>query len=368
MKFLPTNREYVSMRSTALLVLGVLSLLALPQCGSVEPTSPPEADDSLAAELERRFDNAAEQGFSGVALVVVRGETIFSQGYGMADRGEKVPNGPDTAFDFGSVMKDLTAAAIFQLDAEGALSVDDSLSTFFPMVPADKAEITVLQLLQHQSGLHEYHDTQGDFEPLTREQAREAIFEQELLFAPGRREAYSNSGYTLLAHIVENASGRRFTDYIEETLLEPAGMNRTGFYGESLWNDVDTAIGYGAKRFQDNDPATWTYTWALVGNGGLVATAPDLAGWLSALHDGRVLHPDAYDAYSEQYLGLTAVEFQGQTLHAYAGAGDYGLGGVAVDSPASETRFVIGTNAYEDFDVERFASKLVEVVFGDEPQ
>jgi CubicO group peptidase (beta-lactamase class C family) len=353
------------MRCKAPFALAV-SLLALPQCGSVEPASPPEAEDSLAGELERRFDKAAEQGFSGTSLVVVRGETIFSQGYGMADRAEKVANGPDTAFDFGSIMKDLTAAAIFQLDAEGALSVDDPLSTFFPMAPADKAEITVLQLLQHRSGLREYHDTEGDFEPLTREQAREAIFAQKLRFAPGTREAYSNSGYTLLAHIIEIASGDRFTDYIEKTLLEPAGMNSTGFYGDSLWNDVDTAIGYGAKRFQDNDPASWIYTWALVGNGGLVATAPDLARWLSALHDGRVLHPDAYDAYSEQYLEPTAVEFEGQILHAYAGAGDYGLGGVAVDSPESETRLVIGTNAYEDFDVERFASKLVEVVFGDE--
>jgi CubicO group peptidase (beta-lactamase class C family) len=352
------------MRSTPwFFALPVLLVLALPGCGSdgAEPT--PEAEDPLAAEVRRRFDAAARQGFSGTAWVVVGGEVTFAQGYGLADRRTGTRNEPDTAFDFGSIMKDFTAAAIFQLDAEGKLSVDDTVSDFFPTAPPDKGGITVLQLLQHRSGLGEYHDTQGDFEPLTRAQARAAIFAQELSFRPGSNEAYSNSGYTLLADIIERSSGDRFVEYVHAALLEPAGMMSTGFYGEARWQKVDTAIGTGARRFQDNDPASWPLTWALVGNGGLVSTAPDLALWFSALHDGRVLHARALAAYREQYLQPSAVAFQGHSLFAFAGAGDYGLGGIAVDSPEQDRRFVIGTNAYDAFHVEAFASKLAELVF-----
>lgn len=340
-------------------------LVMLAGCSEQDQAFPSEMDDELREEIEARFDDAADEGFEGVALVIVDGRTVFERGYGLADRRSKTENTLATAFDFGSVMKDLTAAAFFKLEDEGALAAEDALATFFDGVPEDKAEITVLQLVQHSAGLDEYHDTEGDFEALTRQDARAAIFAQELSFEPGSDEAYSNSGYTLLADVIEEATGRAFTEYVREELLEPAGMRASGFYGDDVWQRVDTAIGYDDQMFDDNDPARWPLTWALVGNGGLVATAGDIARWLRAVRDERVLSKTAFARYEAEYLALSELEVDGRAVYALAGAGDYGLGGVAVDCPELDARLVIATNTSTVFDIEALASELAPLVFAE---
>lgn len=343
----------------------ILMLTALVLIGCEKSPAPAAMDDSLARDVRLRFDDAARDGFSGTALVIVGGETLLERGYGLADRDAERPNTLDTAFDFGSVMKDLTAAAVFKLEAEGALSTADTLADIFDGVPEDKAEITILQLVQHTAGFDEYHDTEGDFEAMTRLEARERIFAQPLLFEPGGDEAYSNTGYTLLADIIETAAERDFTDYVRSELLAPAGMAASGFYGDEVWGEVDTAIGYDAETFEDNDPASWPLTWALVGNGGLVASVPDVARWLVAVRDGSVLDEGAFEAYEREYLEPSALELEGKAVYAFAGAGDYGLGGLAIDCPELDARFVIATNTYTVFDIESFAMELATLVFAD---
>jgi CubicO group peptidase (beta-lactamase class C family) len=328
---------------------------------SDDATKDPQLDH-LRTEVRQRLDAAATQAFSGAVLVTARGETLLAGGHGLADRGNDVPNTVDTAFDFGSVMKDLTAAAIFKLESEGKLSIDAPLTSVLDGVPADKAEITILQVLQHRAGFQEYHDTEGDFESMTQLQARERIFEQELLFDPGSDEAYSNAGYTLLADIVQTTSGEEFTAYMHDEFFTPAGMEHTGFFGEPLWEQFDTAIGYEASTFDDNDPASWPYTWALVGNGGLVTTVGDLERWLLVVRQGGVLEPSAFAVYEEHYLHGAAAELEGETVYGFAGAGDFGLGGVALDCPEQQSRVILGTNTYETFDVETFAVELAELV------
>lgn len=128
---------------------------------------------------------------------------------GLADREQAVPNEVSTAFDVGSIMKDLTAVAVFRLEGAGLLSRVDTLDQWFS-VPPDKAGITIDQLLGHRAGFRDFHDSTGDFEPLDRDEALARIFEQQLLFPPGQNVAYSSSGYTLLAAIIEEASGQPF--------------------------------------------------------------------------------------------------------------------------------------------------------------
>jgi len=343
----------------------VLALLAGLHAGCARERTTAPQQDPVRRELELRLDEASREGFSGVVLVTVEGETVIERAYGDADRAAETPNTTATAFDFGSVMKDLTAAAIYALQEQGELSVDDTLAELLPDVPDDKADITVLQLLQHRAGLDEYHDTEGDFEPMTRSEARARILAQELLFAPGEDEAYSNSGFTLLADIVEERSGQDFTAYVRAKLLEPAGMSSTGFYGEPLWDEVDTAIGYDAETFEDNDPASWPYTWALVGNGGLVSTASDVQRWLVASRAGDVLGEEAFAAYDEQYLSAGSGELEGCVVYSYAGAGDFGLGGGALECPEKDTRMVFATNAYDAFDSEALAVELFTWLLGE---
>lgn len=335
----------------------VFCLLLISGCSDSNSSEPPEA--SADPEIEAMFESAADEGFSGAALVTVDGERALARGFGLANREKDIDNATTTAFDVGSIMKDLTATAIFLLDETGELSLSDTLGQLLPDVPPDKADITVLQIVQHAAGFDEYHDTEGDFEPMTREEARAHILGQELLFEPGSDEAYSNSGYTLLADIIETVSGTSFTDFVHDELFARADMEHSGFYSESLWQSIDTAVGYGSDRFEDNDPATWPYTWALVGNGGLVATVEDLDRWIVALEGGQVLEPASFDKMRDEYLERGAVTIEGEVVYAGAGAGDFGLGGVAVSIPGRNTRILIASNTYDVFDVEQLAEELL---------
>ena len=344
----------------------LVGLVALPLgCSDRSPGA--TGSDGLRREVEDRVEAAGAAGFSGSVLVTVDGATLLARSYGLADREGDIANQVDTAYDVGSVMKDLTAAAVFQLASDGMLAVTDPIATFFEEAPADKAAITILQVIQHRAGFREYHDTEGDFEPMTRLEARQRILAQELLFEPGTDQAYSNAGYTLLADVIETVSGRSFTDLVREEILAPAGMERSGFYGDPVWDEVETAIGYDASRFQDNDPATWPYTWALVGNGGLVTTVLDLDRWFVAIRAGDVLPPAALEAYEVEYLGEGSAD-AARAPRAAAGGSDFGFGGYAMDSPDEGTRVILGTNRYDALDVDGFGDELSLLVLGLEDQ
>ena len=99
----------------------------------------------------------AERGFSGSISLVRDHQMVLETSRGMADRELGIANDPTTVFDVGSIMKDVTAVAVYRLEAEGKLSRIDTLDRWFD-VPADKAAITIDQLLTHRAGLHEYHD------------------------------------------------------------------------------------------------------------------------------------------------------------------------------------------------------------------
>jgi CubicO group peptidase (beta-lactamase class C family) len=324
--------------------------------GCSDPASaPPDEPTAVEREVQQRIDAAVEAGFSGAILVRVDGKQVAAEGHGLADRENQVESSAATAFDVGSIMKDLTATVIFALEEDAALAVSDTLAAVLPDVPADKADITLLQILQHRAGFDEFHDTMGDFEPMTELEARERILAQTLLFPPGTEEAYSNSGYTLLADVAQTVSGKPFTQLVRERVFAPAEMDHSGFYLEPVWETVDTAIGYDAETFGDNDPATWPLTWALIGNGGLVTTVVDLDRWLTALWGGHLLGAGAFQAMQDQYLSTGTAELGGKTVYGYAGGGDYGLGGVVIDVPDTGTRVIVATNTADVFDIEGFA-------------
>ncbi len=247
--------------------------------------------------LEAQLTAAEDSGFSGFVLLVAGGEDVLARGIGPARPGTVVPTTDQTVFDIGSVSKEFTRSLVLELSAHGKLSLDNKLGELLENVPDEKGEITVRQLLDHRSGLDDYIDRpgeDGDFTKLTRDQALERILGQKLLFAPGEGRAYSNSGYTLLAILVEVTTGRPFISELRARLLEPAGMKTTGFYRHG-WEPDLVAEGEGMRTFgARNSPAIWPeITWAMIGNGGMVASARDLQAWDQAVVSGKVLAPAA---------------------------------------------------------------------------
>jgi CubicO group peptidase (beta-lactamase class C family) len=341
------------------------ALLVLTGCSEPDGSSGSSSEPHVPNAVRELIDDAVMNGFSGAILVTAGGERLTKEAHGLADRDRAMANTPNTAFDVGSILKNLTATAIFRLAEHGVVTLDTTLVELLPDVPADKRDITLRELVQHRAGFDEYHDTMGDFEPMTRLEARARILEQELLFSPGSDEAYSNSGYTLLADVIETVSGESYVDFVRQELFDPAEMSSSGFYSEALWAENDTAIGYDASTFGDNNPATWPYSWALVGNGGLVTTVGDLERWITALFGGRIVTQETLDVMRQVYFNAGEATLGGQRVYSEAGAGDFGLGGVAVVAPESETRVIIATNTNQVLDIESLATELALQLLGE---
>ncbi|NNF38871.1 MAG: beta-lactamase family protein [Gemmatimonadetes bacterium] len=291
--------------------------------------------EPLASRLARIGAEAAARGVSGQMLAVQNGVPVFEAAYGTVAETEAAPPiTPETVFAIGSVTKQFTRVAVLALEEDGLLSRSDRLGDLLPGVPADKTAITVDQLLKMSAGFHEYHDDDGDHQPMSKPEALERILGQALRFEPGSDRAYSNSGFTLLAAIAEEVSGESFADYVRERLLNPLGLDRIGFHGDDRWADADVARGLGGDTFGANAPHTWPApTWALQGAGGMVASARDLSRWILALRGGEVLGPEALEA---AYSGPEAF---------YAGGDDFGFVTAIVEMDGGLTHVVTATNS-----------------------
>lgn len=319
---------------------------------------------SVQQKIEQYLQEEAENGFSGTALVVEKGKTILSKAYGWTDRENKVSNHPNTRFSIGSITKDFTMAAILKLEEQGKLSTKDPLSTFFKKIPDDKKTITVHQLLRHSSGLDEYHD-EGEFEQITKREALKRIFKQELRFEPGSDRAYSNSGYTLLAAIVESASGQPFEDYIRSFILAPAGLSAVPFFGEiDKMKAENVAIGYDGVSFgRQNSPYYWGLTaWQLMGAGGLVMSLEELYQWVVALKAGKILSPKGTKRFLEEYNQTIATSWCGN-VRAFAGGNDHGFTMIYFELADKNSYALLASNTMS-FNADRTGKQLARLVCG----
>ncbi|GAB3494559.1 hypothetical protein GCM10027521_43080 [Amycolatopsis cihanbeyliensis] len=194
--------------------------------------------------------------------------------------------------------------------------------------------------------MREYHDTEGDFEPMTRAVALRRILDQELVFRPGTGEAYSNSGYTLAAILVEEVTGREFTSVVGD-LFAAAGLRHTGFYGSETLRGLPVATGYEGSVHGRNNPAYWEPTWALLGGGGIAATVRDLRTWWQALRDSTLLRPEStellLDAVAPEQAPEQAVD--GVRGRGTSGLNDFGFGATIVQLERPRSVLVVASNA-----------------------
>jgi CubicO group peptidase (beta-lactamase class C family) len=244
--------------------------------------------DSLTERLATYMKPYTEmRDFSGRILVAYRGAVVLDSAF-MAP-GDGV-SAPDTRFGIGSVTKTFTAAAVCLLAERGKLRLSDSLGKYIPELSAGK-RATIQQTLGHAAGIPDYY-TQPDYPRLrshsiTLEKFAKWIGTKPLDFEPGTREAYSNSGYALLALVVERVSGRPYARFVEEELLRPAGLQSTGQLTAvtgSLAPGHDPAP---APRYIQV-PKSPDLSW-LAGSGSMYSTTGDLLRWVTALRSDRVL-------------------------------------------------------------------------------
>jgi CubicO group peptidase (beta-lactamase class C family) len=275
----------------------LVAAMTLAACGDGEGDSPPGAGDPVDQAVARFLDDTLPDGASGTLVAARGGELVHCQGFGMADREAAVPAGCDTVYDLMSITKQFTSAAILKLQTMGKLRVSDPIGKHLGPVPPDKRDITLHQLLTHTSGLVDVLG--GDYERVTRGEMVAAALDSELQSRPGTRYLYSNVGYSLLAAIVENASGMGYEEFLAEHLFAPAGMTQTG-YVRPEWSPDRVAVEYGPRGEPQGRPFDHRWAadgpyWNLRGNSGLLSSARDIFRWHLALEGDDVLDQRAKD-------------------------------------------------------------------------
>jgi CubicO group peptidase (beta-lactamase class C family) len=318
--------------SAATKALLPIALLAGCNLGGVGP-GPPDASGGPdpAASMARRVDEymapfVEMHDFSGAVLVAHRGKVVVRRAYGYADRERRVPVTPATVFGIGSVTKTFTAAAIEFLADRGRLSLADPLSKFFPEFPRG-GDISLAQILAHTSGIPDYYDlpeyAARRLEPMPPAAFAALVGGKPLDFQPGTASHYSNSGYRLLASVVEKASGVPYADFLRTEFFAPLGMKDTG----DLSNPrlvPRLALGYDAgfppEHVQRAAPVNPTW---LEGNGALHSTVDDLLRWANAVRTERFVHasslplPYGYGWGSRRRFDRDAIEQTGRVPIGY---------------------------------------------------
>ena len=273
-------------RAGALAAASLLAVLATVPLA--QPHAAPEA------RIDRIFAPWAAPDRPGCAVSVIQGgDVLFAKGYGAANLEYDVPITPATVFHVASVSKQFTALAVALLAAEGRVSWDDDIRRHVPELPDFGVPITLRHLAQHTSGMRDQWSLLqmagwrwgGDV--VTQDDVLDLLARQTALhFRPGTEHLYSNSGYTLLAVVVERVSGQSLRAFTRARVFEPLGMTRTTFRDDHTLLIRDRAYAYaadGAGGYRLSIP-----DFAVAGATSLFTTVEDLARWNRNFRSGEV--------------------------------------------------------------------------------
>src|SRR6516164_7442326 len=273
------------------------------------------AENPTPQKVDQVFQTLVTAGSPGLAVVVLKnGKTVFQRGYGLANLETGTVNTPLTDFRLASFTKQFTATCIMLLVDDGKLSYDDTLTKIFPGFPAYGSAITVRMLLTHTSGLKDYEDIYSAQFPGIDDRKIPQIKDAQILammkqqtstdFPPGSQWRYSNTGYAMLAMIVEKVSGKEFGTFLHDRIFTPLGMKNTFAYEKGKNEVPNRAFGYTNKdgRWIEADQSS---TSAVLGDGGIYSNVEDLARWGQALHEHALL------SASEMQAAFTPVKVPG---------------------------------------------------------
>lgn len=250
-------------------------------------------------------EEARRSGFSGVVQVSHKEQTLAAAAYGQANMTEERGNRVDTRFGIASGSKLFTAIAVCQLAEQGKLSFDSkALEILHELVfPLFDPEITVHELLTHNSGIPDYFDeeTMEDFAALWNDTPMYTLRRPvdflpmfaalPMKFSPGERFHYNNAGYIMLSLLIETVSGMKFTDYVEQHIFRPCEMQDSGYFSFDAL-PANTALGYidnGNGQHVSN-----IYSLPVVGggDGGAFVTAADMQKLWTSLLEHKLLQPE----------------------------------------------------------------------------
>lgn len=234
--------------------------------------------------------------FNGTVLVAQRGQIIYHEAFGYSHVGKKTPMRKDSIFQLASVSKQFTAAAAMLLHQRGQLDYDALVQQYIPEFPYKG--ITIRHLLTHQSGLPDYiYAAEARLKGKARtfqsgnEQALQMFMRMKPkpYYSPGRVFDYSNTGYFVLATVVERVSGKPFGQFLEQEFFKPLGMDNTFAWNSDRLQQKQEQMttGYSGRGI----PYSTYFLDGVLGDKSVFSTAEDMFKWDQALYDGTIISP-----------------------------------------------------------------------------
>ncbi|MDQ3290455.1 MAG: beta-lactamase family protein [Bacteroidota bacterium] len=249
----------------------------------------------LQAHIDSLFISWNTTKTPGAVVAVIReGQVLYQKAYGMADVAKKEPLTTENSFWVASMAKQFTAMSIALLEEQGKLCVSDDIRKYLPELPDLGETVQIKHLIHHTSGYRDGFTLVGltfkGEKHYTNANVMAAMTRQKNLnFKPGNRYEYLNGGYVLLAEIVARVSGMSFSEFTDQAIFKPLGMNHTRFYGNFKENIPGLAKGYGVNykngkvRYRRSE-----FTGNTVGSSGLVTTLGDLIKWNENFYQNKL--------------------------------------------------------------------------------
>ncbi|MEK6288078.1 MAG: serine hydrolase domain-containing protein [Acidobacteriota bacterium] len=284
------------------------------------------------AKLDQFFDRLAEKNKAMGSLTIAKdGKVLYTRaiGYSQINGTEKKPLTAANRFRIGSITKMFTAAMILQLVEEGKLKLTDTLDKFFPQVPNAK-KITIVQILSHRSGIPNVRrdqNSQGNVNttPITKDEMLALIVKATPDFEPDTKHSYSNSGYFLLGLILEKLTGKPYGEALKERITSKIGLKDTYTATGNIDVNKNESLTY-MNLGGDWKQVPETHPSILFGGGAIVSTPNDLAKFIQALFDGKIVSKESLDQMKTmrdgEGLGMEPFTFAGKTFYGHAGGGD----------------------------------------------
>lgn len=246
-----------------------------------------------AAQLERYFAQLhREKAFNGTVLMAEEGKVVYHDAFGLANKKAKDTLTVEHAFQLASVSKPITAYGILLLKDQGKLNLDDNVRKYLPNFPYEG--ITIRMCLTHRSGMCNYMYFSDEVwpdryvNPISNNDVLRLMAEHlpNPYYQPNQQYDYSNSGYMVLASIVEKISGKDFEDFMRSEVFEPLKMNATTIYRKGKpFEHEPVAIGYDGRGRKAED----TYLNGVVGDKGVYSTTADLLKLDQAMYEGSLV-------------------------------------------------------------------------------
>jgi len=338
----------------------------------LEPVA--QSKEGKVDQLFAAWDNIDGPGAS--VAVMQNGEVIFSNGYGAANLEYGIANSAQTVFHIASISKQFTAFAIVLLAEQRKLSLDEDIRKYLPEMHEFEQVITVRHLIHHTSGLRDQWNllvmAGWRFDDvITEEQIMKLLYKQEELnFAPGAEHMYCNSGYTMMAQIVEKVTGESFADWTHEHIFSPLGMNNTLFYDDHEKIVANRAYSY---HTSSGEYKKSVLNYANVGATSLFTTVEDLCKWawnfenitvgseeiMQTMHTRGILNNGDTINYA---FGQVITEYKGHRAVNHGGA-DAGYRTFLGRLPDQKMAVVIFSN-FASFNPGGYALQIADIYLG----